>query len=104
MKDHITIEVDKYLNEQDRLDAECAPYESNLEFFLKKGGEFEAKVNELIAEAKASGDYEYWLQTGMTQDDILREIQEEVLLDSLEYQSFNDVFCVGVDYIFENYL
>lgn len=104
MKDYITIEVDRYLNEQDRLDAEYAPYESNLEFFLKKGGEFEAKVNELIAEAKASGDYEYWLQSGSTQEDILREIQEEVLLDSWEYQSFNDAFCVGVDYIFENYL
>ena len=52
MKDYSTIEVDRYLNEQDRLEAEYAPYESNLEYFLKKGGKFEAKVNELIAEAK----------------------------------------------------
>lgn len=104
MKDYITIEVDRYLNEQDRLEAEYAPYESNLKLFLKEGGEFEAKVNELIAEAKESGDYEYWLQSGMMQDDILRDIQEEVLLDSWEYQSFNDAFCIGVDYVFENYL
>ena len=104
MKDYITIEVDRYLNEQDRLDAEYATYESNLEFFLKKGGEFKSKVEALIADAKASGDYEHWLQSGMTQDDILRDIQEEVLLDSWEYQSFNDTFCIDVNYVFENYL
>ena len=104
MKDYITIEVDNYLNEQDRLGAEFAPYESDLGLFLKEGGEFETKVNELLAEAKENGEFEYWLQSGSTREDILREIQEEVILDSWEYQRINDRFCVGVDWVFENYL
>lgn len=102
MRDWIGIQVDRYLNEIDRQAEERAPYESDLDLFF--ANEFNKEVERLISEAKADGDYEFWLASGDTPESILQDMQEEVIANSWQYQRMRDECGVDMDWVFDNYL